>query len=264
MTDKELYETAIKFLLSFEGVTSEVLEKHLSAEHNKPNDLTLIYFKLCESAQNRQMSSKVISGSINGLENLSSVLYDFNPIEVSKNLKKDDSLLLLDIIIENLKPKGQIRRTSKSIWPQYCKSIIDSAHFLSTFKNAENFYEWANFFAHDSRAKAALPLMIGYEISGIGFPLACDFLKEIGFDEFGKPDVHLKEIFKAIGFLDESENSQSKLDYQTLKIIDRIAKENNTSSYAVDKIFWLIGSGNFYLTGLNIGRQKKAFIERFD
>jgi thermostable 8-oxoguanine DNA glycosylase len=104
--------------------------------------------------------------------------------------------------------------------------------------------------------------MISYEVSGIGFPLACDFLKELGFSEYGKPDVHLKDIFKALDLIDPNEKSASKLDYQTLKVIDRIAKENGTTAYAVDKIFWLIGSGSFYLSNLKIGRQKKVFIEK--
>lgn len=87
--------------------------------------------------------------------------------------------------------------------------------------------------------------MISYEISGMGFPLACDFLKELGFSEYGKPDVHLKDIFKALNLIDQNEKSATKLDYQTFKVIDRIAEENDTTAYSVDKIFWLIGSGNF-------------------
>ena len=30
--------------------------------------------------------------------------------------------------------------------------------------------------------------------------------------------------------------------------------------YKVDKIFWLIGSGSFYLDNINIGRKKETFI----
>jgi thermostable 8-oxoguanine DNA glycosylase len=104
--------------------------------------------------------------------------------------------------------------------------------------------------------------MISIEISGIGFPLACDFLKEIGFVEYGKPDVHLKDIFKALGIIDPDEKSVTKQDYASLKAIDRIANACNVTPFAVDKVFWLIGSGNFYLTGINIGRQKQKFINQ--
>jgi len=172
-----------------------------------------------------------------------------------------NSQKLLDNIITVLKPNGQVRRTKKSIWPIYCKSIIDAAYFLTEFDNAKSFYEWAEFFANNEKSKPALPMLISIEISGIGFPLACDFLKEIGFLNYGKPDVHLKDIFKELHLIDPNEKSTIKQDYQTMKLIDRIASDNNTTAFKVDKIFWLIGSGNFYLTDIKIGRNRKEFIE---
>ena len=258
----KLYNEAKAFLLSFDQVYQEDLDRHLVAEHEKPHDLKVIYERLCESAQNRQMSSKVIGGSIGGINNLRKVLFDFSPIKVAKHYKRTDSDLLLKEIINKLNPSGQIRTGNRSLWPQYCKSIIDSAYFLKAFETADKFYDWAEFFAKDSKAKPALPLMISVEITGLGFPLACDFLKELGFNEYGKPDIHLKDIFKALRIIDPLEKSSFKQDYSTLKAIDKIAYENNVTSYAVDKIFWLIGSGNFYLTNKNIGRQKKVFIEK--
>lgn len=261
MTDTELYKYAFDFLLSFGILTKDELELHLRAEYEKPKDLKIIYRKLCESAQNKQMSSKVIGNSIGGIDNLGKVLFDFNPYKVAQEYKITEADRLLSEIKNRLKPTGQVRTTIRSLWPQFCQSVIDSAHFLKSFETADKFYEWADFFANDTKAKPALPLMISIEISGIGFPLACDFLKELGFAEYGKPDVHLKDIFKALNIIDNNEKSVIKQDYATLKAIDRIAKENNVTPYAVDKVFWLIGSGNFYLINKNIGRQKQKFID---
>ncbi|MES2805673.1 MAG: hypothetical protein V4652_08925 [Bacteroidota bacterium] len=262
MTNKELYEFAYNFLLEKDGVTESLIKKHFEPEYNKPDNLNVIFQRLCETAQNKQMSTKVIGGSIGGIGNLCKVLYKFDPKQVSENFKKTDSEKLLNTIISELKPNGQIRRTSRSIWPLFCQSVIDSAHFLSEFENAESFYNWAEFFANDEKSKPALPMLISIEISGIGFPLACDFLKEIGFLNFGKPDVHLKEIFKELSLIDPNEKSTIKQDYQTLKLIDKIAIDNNITAFEVDKIFWLIGSGNFYLTNFNIGRNRNEFINQ--
>ena len=262
MTDKELYKVAYDFLLSFEGINVSILEDHFRVKEEKPKDLRLIYKRLCNSAQNKQMSNRVIGGSINGFENLGKILADFDPQEVSERYKQGEDEKLLEDILTILKPKGQIRRTSRSIWPLYCRTVIDSAHFLKSFESASDFYAWTDFFKKDSRAKPALPLMISYEITGIGFPLACDFLKELGFSEYGKPDVHLKYIFKELGLIDAHGSSTAKSDYQTLKVIDRIAKENNVTSYSVDKMFWLIGSGSFYLSDLNIGRNRNIFVDQ--
>lgn len=261
MTDQELYKSAYNFLLQQDGVNEADLKKHLTAETIRPNDMKVIFRRFCESAQNRQMSNKVIGHSIGGVQNLAGILFDFDPHLVADKYLKTDGTLLLNEIIKTLKPTGQIRTTSRSLWPQFCQSVIDSAHFLKQFETAEKFYEWADFFANDPKAKPALPLMITIEITGIGFPLACDILKELGYMEYGKPDVHLKDIFTALNIIDPYEKSTIKQDYQTLKAIDRIAKANDITPYAVDKVFWLIGSGNFYLTGLKTGNQKQNFIK---
>lgn len=262
MTNKELYEFAYKFLLSKKGITRELIQKQLVPEFNKPDNLNDIYQRLCHTAQNKQMSTKVIGDSIDGVKNLNKVLFDFDPKQVSKKFTKSTAEKLLSRIISVLKPNGQIRRTSRSLWPLYCKSIIDAAHFLNEFENAKSFYDWADTFANDEKTKFALPLLISIEIFGIGFPLACDFLKEIGYLNYGKPDVHLKEVFKELNLIDPAEKSTLKQDYKTLKLIDKIASENHTTAFAVDKIFWLIGSGNFYLSNLNIGRNRNQFINK--
>jgi len=96
--------------------------------------------------------------------------------------------------------------------------------------------------------------------------LACDFLKELGYRNYGKPDIHIKEIFKETGL-----NNKGATDYQTLKAVIRIAESNTAKSnevtpYNVDKLFWLIGSGYFY-NHEEIGKEgrvpsmKKGFIE---
>lgn len=261
MTNIELYEFAYKFLLSKKGITKELIKKHFVPEYHKPKNLNTIYRQLCETAQNKQMYTKVIGGSIGGVVKLKTILFGFNPQKVTQAYSKNDSEKLLDNIIEELKPNGQVRRTKKSVWPIYCQSVIDSAYFLTEFENAKSFYKWAEFFANNEKAKPALPILISIEISGIGFPLACDFLKEIGFSNFGKPDVHLKDIFKELNLINPNEKSIIKQDYQTMKLIDKIASDNNTTAFEVDKIFWLIGSGNFYLTDIKIGRNRKEFIK---
>ena len=262
MTDQQLYKFATDFLLSFDKITQDDLKIHLTSEYKKPKDLKTIYKRLCVSAQNKQMGPQVIGNSIGGIDNLKKVLSDFDPHKVAANYEKADVEPLLKDIKKKLNPSGKFRTTSKSLWTLFAKSVIDSAHFLKSFDTAESFYEWANFFANDTRAKPALPLMISIEINGIGFPLACDFLKELGFTEYGKPDVHVKDIFKALNIINNKENNTTKQNYATLKAIDRIAKSNNVTPYAVDKVFWLIGSGNFYITEKNIGRQKQNFIDK--
>lgn len=262
--DIAVYNLAYDFLLNLrvKGVDKKLLDKYLlhSNELQLPQTIDKVFERLLISAQNANMRAGVIGGSIGGVSNLKKVLFGFNPQKVVKKYGDDWETLLLTIE-KKLKPRGKIRKTPKSIWPKYCQTILSSASFCTQFESIDDFYTWVKLFDNDDRARPALPMLIRNEIDGIGFPLACDFLKELGFQNFAKPDVHLKEILKSLNLC-----SQNASDYQVFKSIIRISQNVGVSPYNVDKLFWLIGSGYFYNDESignkgRIGNHKKKFIE---
>ncbi len=253
--DQKSYDLARGYLLSLNGVTPEILDKHLSLSvDERPNSLAGIYKHLLETAQNANMGPKVIGQAIGGIDKLNVLLCGFEPVEVVVKYGDNWNVVLNDIVTQ-LKPRGKIRKSSRSLWPRFCKTITSGANFLTKFNNASGFYKWVDFFDQDERARPAFPMLLSYEIDGFGFPLACDFIKELGYLNFGKPDVHLKKIFVALGL------SLKEDDYQVFKTIVRVASNVGVTPYNVDKLFWLIGSGNFYLDGINTGRNRNKFIE---
>ena len=258
--DIEVFRLARNYLLGFkeQGVSRRILEQYLSPTSLRPmpNHMSGVYQRLLESAQNANMKASVIGKAIGGVDKLSLVLHDFNPLAVIKTYGEDSTRLLKDIE-SKLKPRGQIRKEPQSIWPKYCKTILSSAVFLSQFRSAKEFYQWVGFFTQDPRSLPSLPMAISMEVSGIGFPLACDFLKELGYEDFAKPDVHLKFIFKNLHLC-----PQNAGDYQVFKAIVRVAEHAKVTPYAADKLFWLIGSGKFYDNPEigNIGRHREEFV----
>lgn len=103
-------------------------------------------------------------------------------------------------------------------------------------------------------------MLLSHEIDGFGFALSCDFLKELGYVNFPKPDVHLRDIFTALKLCQDEDD-----DYHLFKAIVRVAGHADVTPYNADKVFWLIGSGNFYDDPTigskgKIGRHKQAFI----
>lgn len=257
----DLYKEAYAFLLNYEGISPEDISMHLIPENCKPLELRAIYKEMCVTAQNKQMSPRVIGGSIGGIDKLGIVLYNFDPHIVAKNYNKNDGSLLLKEITKQLKPKGSIRTTPLSIWPKYCETILHAAHFLSSFDEAHDFYQWADKLVNDYRSKPALPILISLEITGYGIPLSCNFLKEIGYQEYCKPDVHLKDIFGALELIDVTKSIMIQ-DFETIKLVESIARENQVSPYAVDKLLWLIGSGDFYMLGKKVNPGKRDFINK--
>lgn len=264
---RKTYSRAKTFLVKQIPSTEakNILETYLELpdKSNEPVAIGKLFARLLSSAQNANMKAGVIGGSIGGIENLGKALFLFNPNKVEKAFANDPDSLLKHIV-KVLKPRGLIRNTPRSIWPQYCKTILSSAAFFGQFKNGKDFYDWANHLYQDRRSMAALPMIIAAEVDGIGYPLACDFLKELGFVDYGKPDVHVIEIFVGIGLCE-----QGASPYHVQKVISQIASAAGVSSYNVDKLFWLIGSGKFYNhphlgnDGL-IGRNKEKFIAEFN
>jgi len=264
---RKTYSKAKKFLIKRipSADAASILEGYLELpdKSNDPVELSELYRRLLGSAQNANMKVSVIGGSIGGFDNLGKALFSFNPQKVEKNYANDPDKLL-NHIEKTLKPRGKIRKSPRSIWPKYCRTILSSAAFLRQFESGEDFYEWANHLYGDQRSMAALPMILAAEIEGIGYPLACDFLKELGFVDYGKPDVHIIEIFEGIGLC-----KQGASPYHVQKVISQIATAAKVSSYNVDKLFWLIGSGRFYNhpelgNGGLIGQNKGQFISEFN
>ena len=261
--DRSAYALAKDFLLQVgasKGVTPKLIEKYLHLSTPRPDTLAGLYEHLLESAQSANMKAGVIGGSIGGVGNLRPVLCDFEPALVLEKYRSGWEGVL-DDIVRQLKPRGGVPRTPRSIWPRYCRSVLSGARFLSRFSSADDFYGWVNLFDEDERARPALPLLLAQEIEGFGFALACDFLNGLGYENFSKPDVHVKDIFGALVLC-----PQSAGDYEVFKAVARVARNVGVTPYDADKLFWLVGSGYFYDdpdigNKGRIGSRKKQFIE---
>ncbi len=264
LIDMKAYQLAKDYLpgRNIRGVTASLIEKYLNplTLNPKPASKEGIYRRILESAQNANMKAGVIGRAIGGVEKLSLVLEGFNPKAVMDKYAGDWEAILNDIV-ERVEPRGEVRRTPRSIWPHYCQTILSSASFIEQFSSASDFFSWVDFFDRDDRARASLPMLLSREIEGFGFALSCDFLKEMGYVNFPKPDVHLRDIFTALSLCSDKPD-----DYQLFKAVIRVAGHAGVTAYNADKVFWLIGSGYFY-NDLDIGSQgrvgsrKREFIE---
>ena len=246
-----IYDDAKRFFLKKipSEQREEILQSYLDLPDSstEPADMPFLFERLLNSAQNASMKAGVIGKSVGSVQNFGKVLLDFDVAKTLEKYSGKPEKLLADIE-KKLKPHGEIRKEPKSIWPLYCKTILSAALFLNQFKSGEDFYQWANLFYTNRQAMAALPLIIAEEVEGFGYPLAYDFLKELGFIEYGKPDVHIIKIFSGIGLCGEKDRP-----YMIQKVIVKVADAANVSPYNVDKLFWLIGSGKLY-RHKNLGR----------
>lgn len=255
--DQHIFRLAVGFLLDSKKdgekvITNEMLQTYFHPV--RPRTVQGIYQHLLESAQNANMKAGVIGGSIDGIQNLRKVLLGFDPKKVVGKYRNAPKLIL-DEIKRTLKPDSKINSKPSGLWWKYCWTILDGAKFMIQFKDAKDFYRWVGIFYNDDRARPALPLLLKEQIYGYGFALACDFLKELGYVKFAKPDTHLREIFTKLDLC-----TKKASDFDLLEAIIRVAVNCNVTPYHADKVFWLIGSGNFYNHNLKMGKRRQKFI----
>ena len=237
--DCKAYKLARNYMLGLPGVTDKVLQRYLSIPlSDTPSTMAEVFLRLLLSLRNKGMMATVIPAEF--VHSLGRVLNSFDPVTATQCFTSADDLL--DTIVEKLSPAGQIRRGPGCLWPLFARGTLSGARFLGQFKSGPDFLAWVKTFDDDSRKRAALPLLLSKEIDGFGFALGCDFLKELGFLNFAKPDVHVKAITKGLKLSIETAN-----DYAVFKDVVRIAAHCDKTPYDVDKLFWLVGSGRFYL-----------------
>lgn len=247
-----IFKLAQEYLLSFTPVTAEMLEAQLTEwQRKKLTNIPSLFKAMLIHAQNRQG----MPNSIGKIEYLTHLLYEFSPVAVIQQYASWE--VLFDAIIQSgYTPPGRMLKDKKNnYWVIYCKAIVSIAKFLSTYSSIEEFNTFVEGFSTNEYSRLALPLLLQHEIFGFGFALACDFLKENGYPQFIKPDTHIKEIAYGIGI------THSTSDFQIFKDTIKYCESIQVIPYEVDKLFWLVGSGRFYLFQVEVSTSKKEFIK---
>ncbi|MEZ5329816.1 MAG: hypothetical protein R3F19_32615 [Verrucomicrobiales bacterium] len=251
MKEIELYDRAKAYLLSFEPVTEEMLERQIQEwETKKPSSIKDLFKAFLHHAQNRQG----MPNSIGEIEELSSILFEFDHIAVVENYGNWEAIF--DAIFESeYSPPGRmVKGNKKSHWVVYCKAIASISMFLARYRSLEEFQDFVDGFLTNEQSKLALPLLLSEEIFGFGFALACDFLKENVSPYFIKPDTHINEIAREVGI------TKSTQSYQIFKDVQLYCSNIGVLPYHVDKVFWLVGSGNFYLSNVRVRSSRQEFL----
>lgn len=207
-----------------------------------------ILFTLLISLQDKQMSYNVI-GILRPerKEIFRKLLFDFDCNMILNNYNEESLLITFskNFIINNIDSK-------QNLWRLYAKSIISAAKYLDIFNSAEEFDIFVKKYSDN---KIELITLLQNKIYGLGFALACNFLKDLGYSEYSKPDVHIKDIFLVFDLCAND-------DYSVFNSVAEMSKIVDDSAFNIDRLFWLICSGKLYLDDVNIGRHKEEFIDR--
>ena len=251
------------------------LDKYFSVEakldlcNNKATNLEDVFHRLIGSLQNRNMMPSVIQ-YWNEKRNIiiNSLLAEHVYPHLDKSLQQcpDSANNLYSLIRKELKEKAgesALDEKPSKLWQIWCKGILSAARFLGQFKDIEELHNCFARLYNDTRTRSVLPAMLAMEIDGMQFTLACDFLKECGYD-YPKPDVHITDVFEEI--------CGTRDTYQIYKKVIEYAKALGITAFQLDKMIWLICSGSFYqegqkldngsYEGVDVGSYKEELLRR--
>jgi len=236
---RQIVDQTYEYVLEKSHGNREKLDYYLTEwQFRKPKNIQELYRNLLEHAKNRRGMPQ----SIGDVSNLKTILYDFEPKEICKSYNNWEELF--SKVQANYTPPGRMEIDNpRNYWVIFTKSIISTSKFMSRFDDIDSFKKYVNQFINSDNIdlRISLPLLLGEELFGFRFALACDFIKENISPKFVKPDVYIKYIFKGIGICQPNDS-----DFEVFRKLIYFSEIANKEPYWVDKLFWLVGSGTFY------------------
>lgn len=249
-----LWKAAKDYLAQKSGDMA-LVERHLAEHQNLklPKTFPKLFNDYLEHACNRRS----MQDSIGDLGLLRDELGNFEPQRLL-DMYDDNWEKLFDALKRN--PHRKDSRMKKDIaqnyWVVFCKATLSGAAFFAPFKRVAHFDDFVQGYAQDDLTRLIVPLTMAREIQGIGFALACDFLKDEGYVDYVKPDVHLCAILHGLGL------SPTDDDLTIYLTAIRAARAIGQVPWAFDKALWMVGSGKFLQTGQKFATNRTAFIEQ--
>lgn len=251
---KRFCKESYNYLLSIKpnAVTEEDLEFSWKWSFNKYDSLKAVLERMLISTQNYQSRPNVIKYrlDLNRKEKIDKLLFWLNIQKILKNYTEDS-------LYETFQKELWINPWKT--WKSWSKSIISSCEFLSKFKSVNEFKCFIESYNKDVDSRIKLIKYVQHNVHWFWFALSCDFIKELWYTSFCKPDVHIKDVLLWLGLCNSTD------DEIVFRCLNTLAEEWWFTPYKLDKILWIICSGKFYSSKINvraeISRHKDQFIE---
>lgn len=236
------YKVIVDYLMELvpDGVD---IDRYLNPE--KKDNMRDIFYQFCITLQDFQSRPNVIGFMREERKaDFNKILFDYDYIKVRKTYTEES---LYDTFCNSFPVKN--KESKGNLWRYYARGIIDTCNFLYQFGDVDRFNDYFESFHGSYRATKKLQK----EICGMGPAIAFNIIKDLGFTDYAKPDTHTKDVIGAMGFETDDES--------VVDAIRLIAEENDDTAFNVDRMIWLICSGNYFEDKIEIPRHKQDLIK---
>lgn len=259
----KLYTTLYSDLVSLAsvaGVTEGELQKYFIPNGGTTSENIL--FHLCSSLQNSGMMRNSIKFNDTttapayrkAIENVMCG-FDAKAAAARYNNNWED---IYQAINERISDRGSGEKKETN-WQKYCRGLYDGLVFLNNqffdYQNGERAIEQFKLKTELTDNELKLINIISNRIHGLGFSLTCDWLKECGCLWLAKPDVHINSVIMRLEGVNKIKNDEVlRVMFSWAEDVKNSGVDSSATAYKLDKIIWLLCTGEFYLDNKRIGR----------
>lgn len=219
------------------------------------NSLSGVFFQMAAHAANTPRMANIIKFEQN-LKFLNEKLCDFNPIKLLEAYKGEDRVAVLVNTLRYNEETGEgliwsIEKSKKHkdlMMTRYCNILLTSAEYLKNFNDREEVIK--DLYDHYVRTDYKSLIKYFIDKTAYGQTLACDCLKEMDkkFSFLCKPDIHIIDTMNAV-YGKIAKNTYDYIEEMRCLVeqINAVNSKELITVYRLDKMIWLVCSGNFYL-----------------
>lgn len=219
------------------------------------SSISSVFLQIAAHATNTPRMANIIKFEQN-LNFLKEKLCDFNPIKLLDTYKGEERVpVLVNTLRYNIETgtgiKWSIEKSKKHkdlMMTTYCRILLTSAEYLKDFNDREEVIkDLYHQYTYGDYKK-----LIRYfrKKTTYGPALACDCLKELDkkFSFLCKPDIHIVDTMNAF-YGKIAKNAYDYIEEMQCLVeqINAVNDKEQITVYRLDKMIWLICSGNFYL-----------------
>ena len=273
-------------------------ENNLYEDIKKNHEQNLLFLKFCYHIQNTSRGCGAVIRFANNVSTLFKFFCNYNPkafIDYFKKYANDEekindeyrNVIMGSILFNMLKNPTKDLDEARDEFLNYIKSANstgakDNPYYKVTLSSyCKRAYSFANYLItnnidtieifKNNLPNKSLRGLVNYmmkETNSSSSALICDFLKEVDsdFNKIGKPDYHVKRVLNA--FLDIDEDGDFKLkddlaySESLIKIVNGVDPKEKLTVYKLDRMIYIVGSGNFFLDQKDYGQEYLSKISK--
>ncbi len=148
----------------------------------------------------------------------------------------------------------------RQLFTIFVRGILDACEFIDKQGGAVKYLKKVDRVVNDVNKKdpdkvKELADEVKSNVKGFGAALSRDFFKDMGYGIFSKPDVHVMDLIRRLNlhlYYEWGNDEEERATYLLSEIAKAVSTpDRQLTANQVDKVFWLLKSGNFHIHQLS-------------